>query len=229
MRYRRRRRSSNYLYRSFYRRPMTRVQRIAVFILVLLLLACAAVTVIFIRIRPLMYNLAKTIVTDVVMIEVNDVIEREVLKGTFDYTKLVTLDKDHNGDITALILNTAMINTLQTKISSGVFANVEDMLITDIEVPVGNAIGGMLLSGRGPKFKIKILSVADVETGFTDSFSEAGVNQTRHKIYLNITVFVDILVPGYKAQTLEVSNQVAVAETVIVGRVPNVYANIERP
>jgi putative Mn2+ efflux pump MntP len=85
------------------------------------------------------------------------------------------------------------------------------MLTTDIEVPVGNAIGGMLLSGLGPKFKIKILSVADVETCFTDSFSEAGNNQTRHKIYLNITVSVDILVPGYKARTLEVSNQVAVA------------------
>lgn len=229
MRYHMRRRSSRYLYNSFYRRPMTRAQRIAVFITAVLLLACAAISVIFINIRPLMYNLAKTIVTDIVMIEVNDVIESEVLKGTFDYTKLVTLDKDQNGDITALILNTAMINTLQTKISTGVFENVEDMLISDIEVPVGNAIGGMLLSGRGPKFKIKILSVADVDTRFTDSFSEAGINQTRHKIYLNITVFVDIIVPGYKARTLEVSNQVAVAETVIVGRVPNIYANFENP
>jgi hypothetical protein len=69
---------------------MTRAQRIAIFITTIVLTACAAVSVIFIKIRPLMYNLAKTIVTDIVMIEVNDVIEREVLKGTFDYTKLVT-------------------------------------------------------------------------------------------------------------------------------------------
>jgi sporulation protein YunB len=211
---------------SSYHRPMPRVQRIIVFLTVCFLIIAAAVSVVLIQLRPLMMKLAKTMVTDVLMIEVNDVIEQEILKGSFDYTKLVTLEKTSDGNISALLTNTAMINTLSTKISNGVYKRVADQVFSDLEIPIGNAIGGVLFSGVGPNFKVKILSIADVSTAFTDSFSSVGINHTRHTKYLDITVEVNIMIPGYATDTVVVTDQVAVCETIIVGKIPDTYAEI---
>lgn len=226
MLYRRRRRRSLRLYSNYYRKPMPRAQRILFFIVTLFLLLLTVVSIIFIQLRPLIFKMAKTAVTDVVGIEVNDVITEETLSGSFDYSKLVTLEKDNAGNIAALVMNTAMINTLQTRISKGVFKYVSNEIINDLKIPIGNVIGSVLFSGWGPNITIKILSVADVDTKFTNSFEEAGINQTRHEIYLDVWVDIDIMVPGYEAETITVTTQVAVAETVIVGKVPNVYANM---
>jgi sporulation protein YunB len=208
------------------RRPLPLAQRIIIFLTICFLVLAAAVSIILIQLRPLMVKLAKTMVTDVLMLQVNDVIEQEILKGSFDYTKLVTFEKDTEGNITAIIQNTTMINTLSTKISSGVYRKVDDQAISDLEIPIGNAIGGVLFSGHGPKFKIKILSIADVNTAFSDSFEEVGINQTRHKIYLDITVEVNMMIPGHAEDTVIVSDQVAVCNYVIVGKVPDTYADI---
>ncbi len=222
----RRRPRYQYYYRSFYRKPLPIAQRLIIFLLLMAMAALAVITLIFVQLRPMMFKLARTMVTDIVLIQANEVIQAEVLDGTFDYNKLVTLVKDNDGNISALVTNTAMINTLQTKISSGVFEKVDDLVYTDLKIPLGNAVGGMLFSGRGPEFTVRVLSIADIDTRFSNSFEDAGVNQTRHTIYMDNTIYVDILIPGYESQTVVVSNRVAVAETVIVGKVPNVYANI---
>ncbi|NLA86776.1 MAG: sporulation protein YunB, partial [Clostridiales bacterium] len=190
----------------------------------LLLALLAAVSIILIQLRPLMFNLAKTVVTDILLIEVNNVVEQEILEGSFDYTQLVTLEKDYDGNISALLMNTAMINTLQTKISNGVYEKVADQLVTDLEIPIGNAIGGIVFSGRGPIFKVKTLSIADVDTAFANSYSSVGLNNTRHTIYLDIKVEVNIMIPGYAADPVTVTTTVAVCETIIAGKVPNLYA-----
>lgn len=224
MLYRRLRRRKIHL--NTYRRPLSRAQRVLVFLTIMILALAAAVSIILIQMRPLMIKLAKTMVTDVLMIQVNDVIEQEILKGSFDYTQLVTLEKDSNGNVSALTTNTAMINTLSTKISNGVYKKVSDYVYTDIEIPIGNAIGSVLFSGVGPNFKVKILSIADVGTAFSDSFSSVGINHTRHTKYLDITVEVNIMISGYTTETVIVSDQVAVCETIVFGKVPNTYAEI---
>jgi uncharacterized membrane protein len=126
MLYRRLRRRKLRLNFNTYRRPLTRAQRIIIFLSVFFLILAALFSIIMIRLRPLMMKLAKTMVTDILMIEVNDVIEQEILRGSFDYTKLVTLEKDDEGNISALLTNTAMLTTLSRKISSGVYKKVVD-------------------------------------------------------------------------------------------------------
>jgi sporulation protein YunB len=209
-----------------YRRPLPRVQRIIMFLTICFLVIAAVVSIVLIQLRPLMYKMAKTAVTDVVGIEINDVITMETLGGSFDYSKLVTLVKDNDGNIAALTMNTALVNTLQTRISKNVFKNVNNEVVSDLKIPIGNAIGGVLFSGRGPNFTVKILSVVDVDTKFTSSFEAVGINQTRHKIYLDIWADIDIVIPGYGNKTITITTQVAVADTVITGQVPNVYADI---
>lgn len=224
MLYRRVRRKK--LHVNTYHRPLPVAHRIVVFMTICFLIIAAVLSVILVQLRPLMFKMAKTAVTDVVGIEINDVIAQETLSGSFDYAQLVTLVKDNDGNIAALTMNSALVNTLQTRISKNVFHDVKNEVVSDLKIPIGNAIGGALFSGRGPNFTVKILSIVDVDTKFTNSFEEVGINQTRHKIYLDVWADIDILVPGYGNKTITITTQVAVAETVIVGKVPNVYAEI---
>ena len=86
-------------------------------------------------------------------------------------------------------------------------------------------IGGTVFSGRGPGIPVRIVSVSNVTADFTNEFSSAGINQTRHQIILNIKVDIDMLIPGGTLQDT-VTTSMVIAETVIVGTVPGTYADM---
>ena len=193
-----------------------------VFVLVFVIFAISAA-----RVRPVIAVLARSEAREFVIRAINDAISAEIEAGNLEYGNLVTLQKDHNGNITALVTNTAMINIMQTRISNNVVDNIENVIDANMAIPIGNAMGGMLFAGRGPRVPVRIPSVTNVETGFKNEFSSEGINQTRHIIMLAISVDIDIIIPGEREQTT-VTTEVAIAETVIVGIVPNVYADIWR-
>ena len=211
---------------NFYFRPMPRGKRsFLVFLIITTVFLIVGYSMIL-RIRPIMLSLATSEVYEVVMNDINDVIDDEITNGSISYDNLITLEKDYSGNITALETNMPMINLLQARISKNVVSSVENSNVSDIKIPIGNAIGGVFFTGRGPSFVVKILSVTSVQTQFINSFSEAGINQTRHKIMLEISANIDIYVPGSRETTTTVTTQVEVAETVIVGEVPDFYADI---
>ena len=177
------------------------------------------------RIRPILRTLAITEVNDIIMIDIYDIINEEFASGSMNYDKLITLEKDYSGNITALKANTPVINILQAKITKEVVL-LENSDVTDIKIPIGNALGGVVFSGRGPSFVVKILSVTDVQAEFINYFYEEGINQTRHSIVLEVSAVIDLYVPGSPDTRTTVTAEVVVAETVIVGQVPNVYADI---
>ena len=96
------------------------------------------------------------------------------------------------------------------------------MSTTTLSIPIGTLTGSSLLAGRGPTVKVKMQSVGSTTASFRNTFSSAGINQTRHQILLDVTVSVSILLPGFRTST-KVSNEISVAETVIVGSVPENY------
>ena len=218
-----RRRKRKPVHISYYFRPMQKKTKALITLIVVLSLFSLSFTIFYARARPILIELAESAVTDVVVFAVNDVIDDTLAEGDLNYEKLVTLEKDESGNITALVTNMAMINSLQTKISNGVTESVKDKVMTTLEIPMGNIIGGPLFSGRGPMIPVRILSITDVRTKFSNSFLSAGINQTRHKIMLEITVDIDMLVPGCTTSTV-VTIETAIAETVLVGQVPNIYA-----
>ena len=117
----------------------------------------------------------------------------------------------------------AAVNRFQTRISQGIVEELDNSVISELRIPIGSAIGGELFSGRGPKVTVKILSVTYIRTKLENTFVDAGINQTRHKIMLDVSVDVEVFVPGYRDVIETVETRVEVAETIIVGRVPNVY------
>ena len=93
-------------------------------------------------------------------------------------------------------------------------------------MPFGSFTGINLLSGRGPGIKIRISSIGNVETDLRSEFEAQGINQTLHRIYLQVKCEVSILTP-FKDITKDITNQVLIMENVIIGTVPNTYYTIE--
>lgn len=211
---------------SAYHMPMPRGQRFVLFIIIDILVFFMAFSIILAQLKPIMVKLATARVSEAVLYSINSLIDDEISKGTFDYSKLVTLEKDNDGNITALVTNMALVNLLQARLSKNLLSTIRSDTVTDLKIPIGNAVGGVIFSGRGPSFTAKVLSVASISTKFTNDFTSAGINQTRHKIMLEISVDLDIFVTGTKSVPHTVTDEVAVCETVIVGKVPNVYADI---
>jgi sporulation protein YunB len=172
--------------------------------------------------RPTVATLARAEARGFVIREINAVIGDEIARGGLEYGKLVALEKDSAGRVTALVTNMALINSACARITSAVTKRPFNTTTAGASIPLGSVIGGMLLSGRGPELPIKIQSITDVSARFANDFSDAGINQTRHTLSLTISARIDILVPGNEVRT-DVTTRVAVAETIIVGDVPRVY------
>ncbi len=193
------------------------------FIVLVVLLIISAVVIV--RLRPAVMQMAGYIVTSVATEKINDAISEKISDGSLDYEDLVTLEKDEHGEVTALQTNMAKINVLQTELTNVVIQKLSDQMNTVISIPLGNLIGGTVFSGRGPGIPVRIVSVSNVTADFTNEFSSAGINQTRHQIILNIKVDIDMLIPGGTLQDT-VTTSMVIAETVIVGTVPGTYADM---
>ena len=125
--------------------------------------------------------------------------------------------------ISALSLTDLFVQQIENMILSGELAVGEQLPpARELSIPVGSLTGSALLAGRGPRIKVRMESVGSSSARFENEFTSAGINQTNHRIVLHIDVSVAILLPGFTTAT-QVSNAVTVAETVIVGTVPDTY------
>ncbi len=177
------------------------------------------------RAAPTAVELALATATDDITIAVNETVAKIMGRENVTYSSLVTLEKDSAGNITALVSNVANINMLQAEITNAIVERFGDTDITRVSIPLGNLIGGALFSGRGPRINLHILSITNVSTSFRNEFTSAGINQTRHQIIMDVEVTLEILLGG-KAGSDRVLTEINVAETVIVGSVPDAYASV---
>ena len=137
-------------------------------------------------------------------------------------TAAVSFEKDNEGKITAVKSNMAEFNRLQSAIIDEVLEKLSEVTTKELSVPVGTLLGSPFLAGRGPLIRVRMQSVGSSSAHFENAFTSAGINQTKHQIYLVVDVYVSILLPGFSTTT-KFSNTYSVAETVIVGSVPDNY------
>lgn len=201
---------------------LTKRQRVRIWTVVVLLTVISLVAAVLLHLRPLLVNLAtarcSNTVHRIVVAAVNDAVEN----GWMEYGKLVRFDKDSDGHVTALQSNMAEFNRLQTAVADDVLDRLAQVSVSDLTVPLGTLTGSPLLAGRGPCLHVRMQSVGTATARFDNQFSSSGINQTRHRIILDVDVHVSILLPGLTTYT-KVSNEISVAETVIVGGVPETY------
>jgi sporulation protein YunB len=153
---------------------------------------------------------------------INDAIDRQIETGNIRYDRIVYFEKDLDGRITALKTNMAEVNRLKTDILNLINDEILAEDTTDISIPIGSLLFPEIFSGRGPGIPIQILSIRNSDGSFHSYFSEAGINQTLQQLTMNVSVDVSVLVLG-KTESFTVSSQVVVAETIIVGQVPNTF------
>ena len=198
--------------------------RRSVFRILRLLLVLSLVTIallVFFRIR---YNdqirgLSQTQVKNATSDLINDAIDKQIETGNIQYDRIVYFEKDVNGNITALKTNMSEINRLKTDILNIINDEILALDSTDIGLPLGSLILPEVFSGRGPGISVHILSIRNSEAAFSSNFRAAGINQTLHQINMSVSVDIAVLVLG-KTDYFTISSQVVIAETIIVGRVP---------
>ncbi len=198
------------------------LRRILCLTAVLALLAVAVLLVLRTKYRKALTELAQTQVKNVTSDLINDAVDREIAEGTIQYDRLVYFEKDLEGRITALKTNMGEINRLKTETLALINQEILDMDSSALGVPIGSLVLPEVFAGRGFSIPIEILTIRNSDASFSSCFSQAGINQTLQQMKMDVFVDVTVLILG-STESFTVTSQVVVAETVIVGQVPNTY------
>jgi sporulation protein YunB len=160
---------------------------------------------------------AKTIATDVI----NEAIISELIYK-IKYEDLFVIKTDNENRITMLQANTMFMNRIASETTLSIQERLKQMGTKRVGIPLGSILGSEIFANYGPRLNIDILPMGTVVVNFTTDFEQAGINQTRHKIYLVVKTQVRIVLP-LASDTVDVVTQVPIAETIIVGDIPQSY------
>lgn len=167
-------------------------------------------------------ELARTQVTNTTSDLINDAVDELIEAGDIQYDRIVYFEKDLNGRITALKTNMSEINRLKTNTLNIINDEILALDTSDIGIPMGSLFLPEFFSGRGIALPVEIITIRNSDAYFTSEFSQAGINQTLHKLNMCVLVDVSVLVLGQTA-SFTVNSEVVVAETIIVGDVPDTF------
>ena len=156
---------------------------------------------------------------------INDAVLAELENEDADYSKLVTLTTNADGEVISLESNVMNINKLKTRIAQRLEREIERLSEIDIQIPIGTLLGIQLLHGKGFSVGMTVQPMGFATASIISEFSEAGINQTLHRIVIEIKADVDAIIPGFSTR-VPVKTTIVAAETVIVGRVPNAYTHV---
>ena len=207
---------------------MTHAQRNRLrLIMAVTVIIISGLTLLFrIRLAPMAEQLIETQVDNQASDAINAAIADQIAEGEFDYDRMVTIEKDANGNVAAIRTNIGELNRLKTSVLQRMDEELEQLSMEQLGVPIGSVLLPELLSGRGPLVPVRVLAVRTSDASFRNSFQSAGINQTLHSIYIDIHVCITILTWTGTSE-INVDSAVVAAETVIVGTVPTTYFGME--
>ncbi len=191
--------------------------------LILVFLAFLLLFLIFrVKYRDGIRELAQTQVKNTTSDLTNDAIARQIAAGDIQYDRIVFFEKDLDGRITALKTNMSEVNRLKTDILNIINDEILALDTSDIGIPMGSLFLPEFFSGKGFMIPVHILSIRNSDANFVSHFSQAGINQSMHQLTMDVSVDVAVLVLG-ETSSFTINSEVVVAETVIVGEVPQTY------
>ena len=148
----------------------------------------------------------------------------DVMDGGVSYEDMMTVRTDSAGRVTMLQANAVRMNELAAMTALQAQAKLESAEAQSVSIPLGAALGIPFLSALGPRIPVRIVPVSAVSAAFSTEFESAGINQTRHKIYLSLHATVRLVIPS-SARQVSLQSQVLIAESIIVGDVPDAYTH----
>ena len=172
--------------------------------------------------RLVIEDLAQTQVKNTTSDLTNDAIAKQIAVGDIQYDRIVFFEKDLDGRITALKTNMSEVNRLKKDILNIINDEILALDHSDIGIPLGSLFFPEIFSGKGPAIPVHILSIRNSDANFVSHFSQAGINQTMHRLNMEVSIDVAVLVLG-QTSSFSMTSEVVVAETIIVGDVPQTY------
>lgn len=194
------------------------------------LLATAAVLVAMIlvldaRLRPMIQAYGSNQAANRVTSIISQSVFQELAQNDVTYNRLVNLTYGENGKVTSLQTDMLELNRLQSSITQRIIDQVLDFDSQTITISLGALVGGPIFSGRGPNIQIKLIPSNFIQTKISNCFESAGINQTRHQVVMEVKMTVTAVMPGYRSSTA-IDTSVVLAETIIVGEVPQAFTKV---
>lgn len=191
------------------------------------LIAATVLTMVFrTQLAPLAEELICTQVDNQASDAINEAIGEQIADGEIDYARMVNIQKDAQGNVTAVQTNIAEVNRLKTSVLRRVDEKLHGLSTEELSIPVGSVLLPELFSGQGPFVPVRVVAVRKSDAVFRNTFQSAGINQTLHQITIDIHVDITVLTWSGTVE-IAVDSAVLAAETVIVGTVPTTYFTTE--
>lgn len=144
----------------------------------------------------------------------------------FNYDDVIHIEKDNEGNITMLKADTLKMNKIACNVAINSQEKLKSIGVVGIKIPMGYIFKNNLLAHIGPKVTVKMQPIGSIETKYISEFESAGINQTRHKIYVQVRTSLRVIIP-FDNNDIEIKNEVPIAETIIIGKVPNTAIDLD--
>ena len=177
------------------------------------------------RYMPFLLEAARTRVVNTASDHITAAVNGQIASGLIHYENIICLEKNTNGEITALRTNMAEVNRLKTVTVDLLSQELMEMDTEELSIPIGRILMPEFFAGKGPGLPIRVVSLSTADAEFFSEFTSAGINQTLQRILLELRINLSVLTP-VGTESVEVASTVVVAETVIVGSVPQSYFQI---
>jgi sporulation protein YunB len=200
------------------RKRQQKLPKIKVFALIALFISISIY--IDICLRPLVITVAQYRIQNLISKAVNNAIITVMEETQYTYEDLVDIVKNDRQEILSVNYNSLHINKLRSELVKATIDEAQKLPVTNVYIPIGNITNIDILQNKGPKLKFTITPSSYVEADVESVFQHTGINQINHQIFIILKVTANALIPNYSTSVYS-ENKVCVAETVIIGKVPD--------
>ncbi len=226
MKHRIRRTLTRLNYRLSYSIHQRRIKwRLIIIAIIILLLIFYIFSFVEKRLVPIATSLAQSKAQYIVTMIINETINEHLANGDLDYDNFYNVVSTERNTVAGVTANVVKINRVKSYLTQEIQTKMNEIDAGEIFIPIGSLFEVELFANRGIKLPIKLLTAGFIEMNFTDNFTDAGINQTKHEIDLNITGNVTVFLPTGNT-VANVATSLPIAQTIIVGQVPSTYTNV---
>lgn len=207
-------------------RDQGRSGRLFVFMILLLIISFYSIFYMAQVVRPSIASVGEMKARAMLSQTVNEVI-KEKFAEEIKSTELLEIQTDNEGRVTLVQADSVAMTQLSYALAETVQERIKSIKEEEVLVPIGTILGSPILSQTGPKIRVKVLPLGTTKIGFKTELEEAGINQTKYKVYLEIVNQAKVLVP-FSANDIKVETVLLVAEAVILGEMPQSYIYVPK-
>ena len=198
------------------------LRRLVSFLIIAIVLSIVLALWIYWRsMSPTVLDIAQTRLKAETTLAVNEAV-CTILSDVNSYSDFFTVEKNSDNDIVMISANSALVNTFARNTAILSQQKINQLKSFTIDIPIGSLSGIPLLSEKGPTVDVVVSPIGNVTCTFKSVFETAGINQTLHRIYVNVSSSVDLIMPTSHVE-VETVTPILLSESLIIGKVPDTF------